>query len=168
MHKELVIAICTSISLFISFPVIVFLSVISCAAYSRTKAWDKARNQRTLSLEGQPLVERNNNSSTDNNGDSDSEFDDTDDEAERVERKAQDAADAADAFLTFGQKFRKEWPRAWRDECWSDKAEIAKKKEERRELAKAVAKELERRERRRARDVEREGGAEDLPPYKKA
>lgn len=162
MDEDLVVAIC-GMMLFLSFPVIVGLSVTGCVAYSRTKAWDKARNQRTVSLEGRPLVESNNNSNNDN-GDSDSEFDDTDDEAERTQRKAQDAADA---FLTFGQKFRKEWRGVW---SGKGHAELAKKnaRDERRKLAKAVAKELDRRERRRARVAKTAEEADDLPPYKKA
>ena len=86
------------------------------------------------------------------------EFYDTDDENEANERKAEEARDN---LLTFGQKWRKEFGR-----CWKGKGVVQlqkeREREERRKLARAVAKELERRERRRAR--KERGG---LPVYEK-
>lgn len=155
MDEDLIaFAVMVGMLLFFPFSVVVF--VIGCVSYSRTKAWDRARNQRTTSLESSSSLLENDN-------DSDSEFDDTDDEAEHNERKAEEARDA---MLTFGQKWRKEFGK-----CWKGKgvAQIQKEREraERKKLAKAVAKELERRERRRARKAEREArDMEGLPPYK--
>lgn len=138
---------------FLSMPLILVLSITGCIAYGRTKAWDKSRNQGAISLESSRLVE---------NEDDESDFVDTDDEDDHNKRKAEEEADKS---LTFNQKFRKEF-RA----CWNGKGreEIMKSKEreERRKLAKAVAREMDRRERRRARQAAR-GQADDLPPYAK-
>ncbi|KNG49153.1 hypothetical protein DDE82_009067 [Stemphylium lycopersici] len=151
--------------LFISFPFLTVLSITSCVAYSRTKTWDRARNQRAISLEG---ASETNRLVTDepNNEDSDSDSDlyDTDDEEEHKARKADKEADK---HLTFGQKFRKEFRKVW---SGKGKIEVLKQKEreERRKLAKAVAKELERRERRKERAERKKSAAEDLPAYTKA
>ena len=138
--------------LFLSFPLLIVFSITGCIAYSRTKAWDKARNQGSISLEASRLVE--------NADDDESDFVDTDDEEEHNKRQAEEEADKS---LTFNQKFRKEFRK-----CWNGKGreEIVKNKEreERRKLAKAVARELDRRERRKARQAAK-GQAEDLPPY---
>lgn len=140
--------------LFLSFPVLVVLSITGCVAYGRTKAWDKSRNQATVGLEGTPLV---------NSAEEESDFYDTDDETEHNKRKAEDEADR---FLTFNQKFRKEYRKVWSGKGREDVVK-QKEREERRKLAKAVARELDRRERRRARQVA-QGEPEDLPPYMKA
>jgi hypothetical protein len=134
----------------LSMPFALLMSIMSCVAYSRTKAWDKKRNQGSLALESEPLV------------DDESDFLDTDDEEEHNKRKA-DAE--ADKTLTFKQKFWKEFRSAWNGK---GREEIMKNKEreERRKLAKAVAREMDRRERRRARAAA-QGQSEDLPPYKK-
>ena len=140
--------------LFLSMPIIIVLSITGCVAYSRTKAWDKTRNQGALNLESTRLV--------DTPSDDESDFVDTDDEAEHHKRVAEVESDKS---LTFNQKFRKEFRK-----CWSGKGreEVVKEKEreERRKLAKAVARELDRRERRRARRAAK-GQVEELPPYAK-
>jgi hypothetical protein len=138
---------------FLSMPLILVLSITGCIAYGRTKAWDKTRNQGAISLESSRLVE---------NEDDEDDFVDTDDENDHHKRKADEEADKS---LTFNQKFRKEFK-----SCWNGKGreEImkAKEREERRKLAKAVAREMDRRERRRARQAAR-GQTDDLPPYVK-
>ena len=130
------------------------MSITGCIAYSRTKAWDKTRNQGAISLESSRLVEIPD--------DEESDFVDTDDEDDHNKRKAEEEADKT---LTFRQKFSKEFK-----SCWNGKGreEIVKNKEreERRKLAKAVARALDRRERRRARQAS-QGQAEELPPYVK-
>ncbi|KAF1942662.1 hypothetical protein EJ02DRAFT_453986 [Clathrospora elynae] len=139
--------------LFLSFPFITVLCITGCVAYSRTKAWDKTRNQRAVSLEAETnrLVE----------SDAESDFYDTDDETEHKERKAEEESDR---FSTFNQKFRKEFRKVW---TGKGKIDVMKQKEreERRKLAKAVAREMVRLERSKARQARK---AEDLPPYEKA
>jgi hypothetical protein len=136
----------------LSMPFALLMSIMSCVAYSRTKAWDKKRNQGSIALESEPLVD----------DDDESDFLDTDDEEEHNKRKADEEADKT---LTFKQKFWKEFRSAWngkgRDEIMKNK-----EREERRKLAKAVAREMDRRERRRTRAAAK-GQSEDLPPYKK-
>lgn len=135
--------------LFLAFPFFIVVSITGCIAYSRTKAWDKSRNQGSLSLESSRLVE-----------DDESDFIDTDDEEEHNKRKAEEEADK---LLTFRQKFNKEFKKCWNGKG-RDEIVKSKEREERRKLAKAVARELDRRERRRARQAAK-GQAEDLPPY---
>jgi len=139
---------------FLSMPLILVFSITGCIAYSRTKAWDKTRNQGAISLESSRLVE--------NAEDDESDFVDTDDEDDFNKRKAEEEADKS---LTFNQKFRKEFKK-----CWNGKGreEVVKnqQREERRKLAKAVARALDRRERRRARQAA-QGQADELPPYVK-
>ena len=137
--------------LFLSFPFLTVLSITGCVAYSRTKAWDKARNQRAVSLESSetnPLVTE------------------ADDEEEHNQRQADEEADK---HLTFGQKFRKEFKSVWMGKGKTDVLK-QKEREERRKLAKAVARELDRRERRKARAAaKKEDGSNDfLPAYTKA
>lgn len=152
--SEDVIALFFMIGVLIIFPLSVITFVFVCIAYSRTKAWDRARNQRTSAQES--LLNRDD--------DDESEFYDTDDETEANERKAEESRDA---MLTFGQKFRKEFVKVWKGKGIVE-LQKEKQREERRKLAKAVAKELERRERRAARKAERaKMGEEGLPPYKK-
>lgn len=155
MDEDLIAFGCVML-LFLSFPFITVLSITSCVAYGRTKAWDKARNQRAVCLESETnrLVE----------DEDESDFYDTDDENEHNERKAEEDADK---FLTFGQKFRKEFRKVW---TGKGKVDILKQREreERRKLAKAVAREMNRVERRRARAAAKATESEDLPPYKKA
>ncbi|KAL5117173.1 hypothetical protein ACEQ8H_004861 [Pleosporales sp. CAS-2024a] len=135
---------------FLSMPFGLLMSIMSCVAYSRTKAWDKKRNQGAIALESERLVE-----------DDESDYLDTDDEEDRKKRKAEEEADKT---LTFKQKFWKEFKSAWNGK---GRQEIMKnkEKEERRKLAKAVAREMDRRERRRARQAA-QGQPEHLPPYK--
>ena len=146
--------------LFLSFPFLTVLSITSCVAYSRTKTWDRARNQRAISLESSET----NRLVSDSTIDEDEDFYDTDDEEEHNARKADEEADK---YLTFGQKFRKEFRKVW---SGKGKNEVLKQKEreERRKLAKAVARELERRERRKERAERKKLAAEDLPAYTKA
>ncbi|CAO2649191.1 Nn.00g101400.m01.CDS01 [Neocucurbitaria sp. VM-36] len=141
--------------LFLTFPFLIVLSITGCVAYGRTKAWDKARNQATVGLEGTPLV---------NSADEESDFYDTDDETEHNKRKAEEEADK---FLTFKQKFRKEFRKVWNGKGREDVVK-QKEREERKKLAKAVAREMDRRERRRARQAAQGVESEDLPPYRKA
>lgn len=134
------------LTILIAFPFSIVALTLAIVSYSRTKAWDRARNQRSTSLEASSSLLPN------SNDDDDSEFYDTDDENEANERKAEEARDN---MLTFGQKWRKEFGK-----CWKGKGVVQiqkeREREERRKLAKAVKKELERRERRRLRK-EREG-----------
>ncbi|KAF1846046.1 uncharacterized protein K460DRAFT_366889 [Cucurbitaria berberidis CBS 394.84] len=141
--------------LFLSFPILLVLGITGCVAYGRTKAWDKSRNQATVGLEGTPLVD---------SADEESDFYDTDDETEHNKRKAEEEAER---FLTFKQKFRKEFKKAWSGRGREDVMK-QKEREDRKKLAKAVAREMDRRERRRARQAAQGVESEDLPPYKKA
>jgi hypothetical protein len=145
MDEDLVAFGCVML-LFLCFP---FLT------YSRTKTWDKARNQRAVNLESEtnPLVESN---------DDESDFYDTDDEEEHNTRCAEEEADKN---LTFNQKFRKEFKKVW---SGKGKTDIVKQREreERRKLAK-VAREMQRIERRKARAAAK-AQSEDLPAYTKA
>ena len=153
------IAMGSMFALFLSFPFMAIAIATSCIAYSRTKEWEKKRTLEAANTESEGI----------NLLDSDEDdFLDTDDEADYNERKAEEEADK---FLTFNQKWRKEFRTVWKGR---GKEQIKKDKEreerkERRKLAKAVAQELERRERRRANKAAREEvGAEDtLPPYRK-
>ncbi|CAN9393883.1 unnamed protein product [Alternaria alternata] len=137
--------------LFLSFPFLTVLSITGCVAYSRTKTWDKARNQRAVGLESS---NGETNRLVSDEADEESDFYDTDDEEEHKKNKAEEEADK---YLTFNQKFRK------------GKGDIIKQKEreERRKLAKAVAREMDRRERRKARAAAK-AQSEDLPAYTKA
>lgn len=146
--------------LFLSFPFLTVLSITGCVAYSRTKAWDKARNQRAVSLESSET-----NRLVTEAEDSESDFYDTDDEEEHNQRQAEEEADK---HLTFGQKYRKEFKSVWTGKGKTDVLK-QKEREERRKLAKAVARELDRRERRKARAAAKKGASEDfLPAYTKA
>jgi hypothetical protein len=140
--------------LFLSVPFFTVLSVTGCVAYGRTKAWDKTRNQRTVRLEseGDPLVQN----------DDESDFYDTEDEEEHTKLKAEEEADR---FLTFHQKFRKEFRKVWTGKGKTDVLK-QKEREERKKLAKAVAREMSRIERRKARAAQAQ--SEDLPAYTKA
>ncbi|USP75378.1 uncharacterized protein yc1106_02652 [Curvularia clavata] len=156
---EDVVAFAIVMLLFLAFPFFSVLGITGCIALSRTRAWDKARNQRAVSLETSEtnrLV----------NEDDESDFYDTEDEEEHNKRQAEEEADK---HITFGQKFRKEFRKVW---AGKGKDEILKQKEreERRKLAKAVARELERRERRKARKAAKsmQQSCEDLPAYTKA
>lgn len=144
--------------LFISFPFLIVLSITGCVAYGRTKAWDRERNQLAVSLESS----ENNRLVEDN--DDESDFYDTDDEEEHNQKKAEEEADR---FITFRQKFGKEFRKVW---SGKGKVDIMKQREreERRKLAKAVAREMERIERRKARKAAKVVESDDLPPYKKA
>lgn len=141
--------------LFLSFPFLIVLSITGCVAYSRTKVWDRERNQRAVSLESESnrLVE----------DEEESDFYDTDDEEEHNKRKAEEEADK---YITFNQKFRKEFRKVW---SGKGKDEILKQREreDRRKLAKAVAREMARIERRKARKAAKGGESEELPPYNK-
>jgi hypothetical protein len=149
--QDLVMFACVML-LFLSMPIIIVLSITGCVAYSRTKAWDKTRNQGALSLESTRLV--------DASTDGESDFADTDDEDEHNKRIAEVESDKS---LTFNQKFRKEFKKCWTGKGREEVMKI-KEREERRKLAKAVAREMDRRERRRARQAVK-GQTEELPPY---
>ncbi|EOA80681.1 hypothetical protein ACJQWK_09659 [Exserohilum turcicum] len=144
--------------LFLSFPFLTVVSITGCVAYSRTKAWDKARNQRAVSLESS---ETNRLVAQD---DDESDYYDTEDEEEHSKRQAEEEADKD---ISFNHKFRKEFRNVW---MGKGKADVLKQKEreERRKLAKAVARELDRRDRRKARAANRVQSSEDLPAYTKA
>ncbi|OAG01728.1 uncharacterized protein CC84DRAFT_1221213 [Paraphaeosphaeria sporulosa] len=147
MDEDLV-ALCVMVGVLIVFPLSVVALVLGSVAYARTKAWDRARNQRTTAQESLlPTAQ-----------DDDSEFYDTEDEAEANERKAEESRDA---MMTFGQKWRKEFGKAWKGKGMKQ-IQKEREREERRKLAKAVAKELDRRERRAARKAEKKEG---LPRY---
>ncbi|CBX98528.1 hypothetical protein IAQ61_007844 [Plenodomus lingam] len=156
MDEDLIAFGCVMV-LFLAFPFITILGITGCVAYSRTKAWDKARNQRAVSLESSetnPLVEN----------EDESDFYDTDDETEQKTRKAEEEADK---HLTFSQKFRKEFAKVWSGKGKLDVIQ-QKEREDRRKLAKAVARELARLERRKARAAAKATESDSLPPYEKA
>jgi hypothetical protein len=152
MDEDLIAFGCVML-LFLSFPFFIVMSITSCVAYSRTKAWDKARNKGTITLESTALVE--------NHNDDESDFVDTDDEDDYNKRKAEEEADKS---LTFGQKYRKEFRKCWNGKGREDIVK-QKEREERRKLAKAVARALDRRERKRARQAAQQ--ADELPAYVK-
>ncbi|KAF2655395.1 hypothetical protein K491DRAFT_692987 [Lophiostoma macrostomum CBS 122681] len=159
---ELLAVMAGFIVIFIGLPLAIVLTITGCIAYSRTKKWDRERNQRTIKLESEPLVGRASTSSEDED-----EFYDTEDEEEHTKRKAEEDADN---LLTFRQKFRKEFGKCWKGKNMEEMRK-EKEREERRQLAKAVAKELDRRDRRRERAALKKMGEdaaelESLPPYK--
>jgi hypothetical protein len=138
--------------LFLSVPAMIVCSITGCVAYGRTKAWDRARNQGAITLESTSLVE--------NHDDDESDFVDTDDEDDYNKRKAEEEAEKT---LTFKQKFWKEFKKCWNGKVSSELVKT-KEREDRKKLAIAIAKVLDRRERRRARKAA-QGQAEELPPY---
>jgi hypothetical protein len=158
---ELLIVMTGFIVIFVGLPLAIVLTITASIAYSRTKKWDRERNQRTTKLESEPLVGRTSTSSEDED-----EFYDTEDEEEHNKRKAEEDADS---LLTFRQKFRKEFGKCWKGRNMEEMRK-EKEREERRKLAKAVAKELDRRDRRRERAAMRKmqdaAELESLPPYK--
>jgi hypothetical protein len=141
--------------LFLSVPVMITCSITGCVAYGRTKAWDRARNQGAITLESTRLVE--------NSDDDESDFVDTDDEDDYNKRKAEEEAEKS---LTFKQKFWKEFKKCWNGKVGSELVKT-KEREDRKKLAIAIAKVLDRRERRRARKAAAKGQADELPPYVK-
>jgi hypothetical protein len=139
--------------LFLAVPFMIVASITGCVAYGRTKAWDRARNQGFIALESTSLVD---------NHDDESDFVDTDDEDDYNKRKAEEEVEKT---LTFKQKYWKEYKKCWNGKVNSDLVKT-KEREERKKLAIAIAKVLDRRERRRARKAAAQGQADELPPYK--
>lgn len=153
MDEDLILFIFFLVAL-IGVPTFIVFAILASVAYSRTKAWDKARNQESISLES------DSSKLLDDNED---EFYDTEDEEESVKRKAEVEADR---YLTFNQKWRKELGKCWSGGNGQVRDAFKKKeREERRKLAKAVVREMQRVERKKARVAARE---DDLPAYKKA
>lgn len=144
------------LALVASFPLLVALAITGSIAYTRTRKWDKARQQRSIgsASESNRLVGEKDLDSDD--------FYDTEDEEEHEQRKKEEEADR---FLTFRQKYWKEFKGVWSGKGNTDAAK-KKEREDRRKLAKAVVRELARVERRKARTATAETG--DLPPQKKA
>lgn len=151
MDEDL-IALAVMVGVLLVFPLSVVALILACISYARTRAWDRARNQRSTLQES--LLP-----SSSTSDDSDSEFYDTDDENEANERKAEESREA---MMTFGQKWRKEFCKAWKGKGMVQ-IQKEREREERRKLARAVKKELERRERRAER--KRRGEKEGLPRY---
>ncbi|CAN9166743.1 unnamed protein product [Alternaria sp. RS040] len=125
-------------------PTLILFLFFSCLdgykAYKRTKAWDKSRHQHSINTQPSETIrclpEK----------DGDLEFYDTEDEEEHHQRKAEEKADQ---HLTFYGKFWKEFRYQTSGKIGSD--EIKKRdREERRKLAKAVVRELDLRERKKA------------------
>lgn len=140
------------IVLFLTFPFLLVLSILSCIAYSRTRAWKKEQI-RLQSADNEPLV----------TPEEEEDFLDTDDEEDHKKQKAEELADRN---LTTRQKFRKEFGKAWRGNGMNTLKQ--REREERRKLAKAVAREIERRDRRRERESRQAGSSADgdlLPRY---
>lgn len=137
------------IFLFLCFPLIFILSITACIAGSRTRAWKKeqaVRLQKLSSPENEALVLEE-----EQEDDLEDDFLDTEDEEDYKTKKAEEEADR---HLTPRQKFRKEFKKVWGGK--GAKNELREReREERRKVAKAVAREIERLERRRAR---RNGG----------
>lgn len=161
MDEDLIVGL-LFIILFLTFPFLLVLSILSCIAYSRTRTWQK--EQARLHQPGaEPLVE--------DPEEEEDDFLDTEDEEDYKSRKAEEAADRN---LTTRQKFRKEFGKAWRGNGVKDVAK-QREREERRKIAKAVAREIERLERRRGRQQRENGGEgssvrgeELLPRYEAA
>ncbi|KAF2864720.1 hypothetical protein BDV95DRAFT_508703 [Massariosphaeria phaeospora] len=154
MDEDLV-AMCAVMGVLLTFPLFVVLIITASIAYARTKKWDKERTLKAANVESET------NTLLDADED---DFLDTDDEAECNERKAEEAKDK---FLTFSQMWRKEFRKVW---SGKGTQQLIKERErdERRKLAKAVARELDRRERRQARKAAiAVGKGEALPPYYK-
>jgi len=159
MDEDLVFSI-LFICVFITFPFALMLSVTACIAGSRTRAWKKKQAAQAINLEAEaePLAPTE---------EEEDDFLDTEDEADY---HAQKAEERADMHLTPRQKFRKEFKKAWSGN--GKTALQQKEREDRRKLAKAVAREVERRERRRARQESHAGPSstegEGLPSYSNA
>lgn len=153
------------IGLFLTFPFLLILSILSCIACARTRAWKKEQRRlrrSTLDSATLPLVEPEVQDEEE-----EEDFLDTEDEEDF---KAKKAEEIADRNLTTGQKFRKELGRAWTGKGQQNEVK-RREREERKKVAKAVAREMQRLERRRAREARRNGGEgssnreEGLPEY---
>lgn len=132
---------------FILCPTLILFLFFSCLdgykAYKRTKAWHKCRDQHFIDTQSPETIrclpEKN----------SDLKFYDTEDEEEHHQRKAEEKADK---HLTFYGKLWKEFRNQQSGKIGSD--EMKKKdREERRKLAKAVVRELDLRERNKAKNT---------------
>lgn len=144
------VALILFISLFLTFPFVLITGILSCIACSRTRAWKKEqRKRRFQNLSQSP----DNESLVESEEEEEDDFLDTEDEEDQKKAKAEELADRN---LTTRQKFRKEFGRAWKGNVQD--LQKQKEREERRKLAKAVAREIERQER-RARRQERRAGA---------
>lgn len=135
---ENIIVICVVMGLLPTSPPSVFVLITSYIAYARTKKWDKERTLKAANIKS----ETNTLFDTDED-----DFLDTDDEAEYNERMAEEEKDK---FLTFNQMWRKEFRKVWNGKGTKQLVK-ERGREERWKPAKAVAREPDRRERRRAR-----------------
>ena len=143
----------------LALPFFIILAVSLSMTYSKTLAWDKARKEKQARLdrvEEQPLVEE----------DGDLDFVDTEDEEDYQKRKVEEENDES---LTFKQKFWKEWKKPSNQLAKDEQKK--KEREERKKLAKAVARQLDRMQRKR--DGSGQAGPSneadtDLPTYKTA
>lgn len=133
------------LTFFVLFPFILIGTVVSCIAWSRTRAWkkDKAKHFAKLDtdveLDGLIPEEQ----------ESEDEPIDSEDEREINERKE---AHKQDWELTTYNKFKKEMKRSWRGEDNKDAA-AKKEREERAKIAREVAREMLRAERKRERKM---------------
>jgi biopolymer transport protein ExbB/TolQ len=141
--------------LFLLWPFIALSIINAIVSYRRTRKWDKARKQTDTELEAVNTLL---------SPDEETDFLDTDDENEYNERKAEEENDR---YLNFRQKWWKEFKSGISSKKAKREAE-KKEREERRKLAKAVARELER-ERRGTTNSEGVGQDEEAlpPPYRK-
>ncbi len=159
MDEDLILPI-VFLAFFILFPFGVVFTVTACIAFSRTRAWQKQKTQEATNLEAEPLAPTE---------EEEDDFLDTEDEMDYHKQKDEERADA---LLTTKQKFRKELKKAWSGN--GKDAIKVKEREERRKLAKAVAREIERRDKRRARQQGQAAGSsnenagEGLPSYSNA
>jgi hypothetical protein len=129
-------------------PLFLIFSVISCVAYSKTKAWKKEKAKRAAQVEGDvemdPLVSE----------DEEEEPLDSEDDAEITARKEEQNQDWN---LTAYQKWKKEMKKQW---SGAAQRELTKKKEreDRAKIAKEVAREMLRAQRRQERKKNSRGG----------
>jgi hypothetical protein len=133
----------------IGVPLLLVFSIISCVAYSKTKAWKKEKAKRAARVDGDvemdPLVSED---------EEEDEPLDSEDEAEITARKAEETQDWD---LTTYQKWKKEIKKQW---SGAAQRELTKKKEreDRTKIAKEVAREMLRAQRRQERKKNSRGG----------
>lgn len=143
---------------FLAIPFLLICSIQTCVAYSRTRKWQKAKAKAQADS---PLPESANLvASTDADSESELDPEDSGDEAVLQQREEE----RNDLTLTFRQKFRKEFGRAMKgDQKLVEREKKLNERKERRRLAKEVAREMVRMERRKqGKTTESDGDADQL------
>jgi len=137
------IAILTTV---LALPFLIIGAILSCTAYSRTREWQKEKQKAAAKADADVEMDR---LVSEDDHEEEEEPLDSEDEAEIAARKE---ASKPDWDLTFFQKWKKEFKWSWK--CEALKEAVAKKeREERAKIARQVAREMLRVERRRKRKL---------------